>query len=222
MRGRGGWRIVATAMVVAAGAASHPVRAADPEPRTQPVIVHVRLTAAQDVSKAAVAGLMAEAEAIWRPAGVNLRWTAPGSDASPADASLRVLVMSRAAAAPPAHTWPVGELIAAQDGVPLALVSSSAARRVVAAVTPPHEPDVLAEHRLGLVLGRAVAHELGHFLLGRSHAPSGLMRAYVDVADFADPRRGGFAVDRAAVERLRASRPALARRLAVLAADPQR
>jgi hypothetical protein len=46
------------------------------------------------------------------------------------------------------------------------------------------------------VLGRAVAHEIGHYLLNtRGHARHGLMRARIDARDFADLRNGGFGLD---------------------------
>jgi len=49
------------------------------------------------------------------------------------------------------------------------------------------------------VLGRAVAHEIGHYLLHtNTHAPYGLMRANIDAREFADLRAGTFRLDRAA------------------------
>ncbi len=169
--------------------------------------VTVRLTAADDLPALARAGLIAEAEAIWHRAGVQLRW-APAIAHDPTRPTLRVLVMRREASAVADHTWPVGELIRAQDGVPFAVVSTTAARRVVEALGQRHEPQALTDRRLGVVLGRAVAHELGHYLLAtRDHAASGLMRAHVDVTEFADLRRGGFFLDRDARAWILASSP---------------
>ena len=92
------------------------------------------MTVAQDVPPSVVAGLKAEAESIWRAAGVTLRWTVPPDEAV-ADASLRVLVMARSGPADASrHTWPVGELLIDQAGSHFAVVSTAAARRVVAAV----------------------------------------------------------------------------------------
>ena len=49
------------------------------------------------------------------------------------------------------------------------------------------------ERRLGLILGRAAAHEIGHYLLRSStHARRGLMRARITDREFADPRASGF------------------------------
>jgi hypothetical protein len=53
------------------------------------------------------------------------------------------------------------------------------------------------QYKLGVVLGRAVAHEIGHYLLESSwHARYGLMRATIDAREFADLRTGSFRLDR--------------------------
>src|SRR5262249_20909670 len=53
-------------------------------------------------------------------------------------------------------------------------------------------PD-LRETILGRVLGRAVAHEIRHFLLrSREHSDIGLMRACPPVSDFIHPNRQPF------------------------------
>ena len=55
------------------------------------------------------------------------------------------------------------------------------------------------DRRLGVVLGRAVAHEIGHYLLQtNTHAKRGLMRAKIDAREFADLRSGSFRLDAAA------------------------
>ena len=52
---------------------------------------------------------------------------------------------------------------------------------------------------LGVVLGRAVAHEIGHYLLQtNTHASEGLMRASIDAREFADLRSRAFRLDEAA------------------------
>ena len=78
----------------------------------------------------------------------------------------------------------------------LAIASVSAARQVLDAAGLADGPAAIVSHRLGVVLGRAVAHEIGHFLLNTSgHARQGLMRARIDARDFADLRDGGFGLD---------------------------
>jgi hypothetical protein len=56
-----------------------------------------------------------------------------------------------------------------------------------------------APDRLAVVLGRAVSHEIGHYLLDtNTHARRGLMRARIDAREFADLRSGSFRLDDAA------------------------
>ena len=69
---------------------------------------------------------------------------------------------------------------------------------------PPGEVDTL----LGRMLGRALAHELGHYLLrSPTHTRSGLMRGDRTVQEFLAPGRLGFEVDavqhRAVADRVR-------------------
>jgi hypothetical protein len=66
---------------------------------------------------------------------------------------------------------------------------------------------MLREYRLGLVLGRAVAHEIGHFLLRtNAHSDSGLMRASIGAREFADPRADSFQLDDETQRQLNSSR----------------
>jgi hypothetical protein len=54
------------------------------------------------------------------------------------------------------------------------------------------------------VLGRAVAHEIGHFLLATvTHAESGLMRASIDAREFAGMDGAAFRLDHDASQWLR-------------------
>ena len=61
------------------------------------------------------------------------------------------------------------------------------------------------ERRLGITLGRALAHEIGHFLLRtKTHARHWLMRSQFNASEFTDLRDGTFALDQAAETWLRA------------------
>ena len=55
---------------------------------------------------------------------------------------------------------------------------------------------------LGVVLGRAVAHEIGHYLLGGEHARAGLMRSTFDPREFVDVRDRIFQLDHVDASRL--------------------
>ena len=171
MRGRVVRRVVA-ATVTGMLAASASARAADPATAESKLVVDVRMSVAQDVPPSVVAGLKAEAESIWRAAGVTLRWTVPPDEAL-ADASLRVLVMARSGPADASrHTWPVGELLIDQAGSHFAVVSTAAARRVVAAVGAPHEPQALGRSPSGAGAGSGGRARAGTLPAGnrRAHA----------------------------------------------------
>lgn len=64
-------------------------------------------------------------------------------------------------------------------------------------------PTILRQVVLGRVLGRALAHEIGHFLLrSRGHSQIGLMRANQSIADLAAPERFRFNLSPDEVARL--------------------
>jgi hypothetical protein len=85
-------------------------------------------------------------------------------------------------------------------------VSVENAQRLVAIVRQRQGQDLVAvdHRRLGLVLGRAMAHEIGHYLLDtHTHARHGLMRQQFDATEFTDIRDGLFTLDRSASEWLK-------------------
>lgn len=172
------------------------------------------LTVAPDFSPRAQRTLTAEAERIWRREGVRLDW--PDSSTSASSAPLRVLVIARREALTgKTERWPVGELVPQTGSRALAIASIAGAERVIIEAGRRRlllDSPELADYRLGVVLGRAVAHEIGHYLLGTAtHADHGLMRAAIDAGEFADPGARTFALDEAAGiwvhNRLLASRP---------------
>jgi hypothetical protein len=143
--------------------------------------------------------LISEADAIWRDANVHLRWL--DADALPdSGLSLRVLVAERpVASAVAGPRWPVGELVRFHHSGAMAVASISSAERIVDESQAYQRADVptMREYRLGVVLGRAVAHEIGHYLLqSNAHSTYGLMRATIDAREFADLRTGAFRLDR--------------------------
>jgi hypothetical protein len=57
---------------------------------------------------------------------------------------------------------------------------------------------------LGRMIGRVLAHEVGHWLLrARGHSPTGLMRAVQRATELAEPGRAGFRLDPKDVVRLK-------------------
>jgi hypothetical protein len=161
----------------------------------------VLLTISPDLSALSQRALIAETERIWRREQVALRWPSVRGGEERPDAPLRVLVIARPSTASfEDGRWPVGELLPQDGRRALAIASISGAQRVVLEAASRYQVldlPALADYRLGLVLGRAVAHEIGHFLLATAtHAERGLMRATIDAREFADTGAGGtFGLD---------------------------
>ena len=161
------------------------------------------LSVAADLSDVSKRMLISEAERIWEQAGVRLIW--PTDSSVEAGAPLRVLVITRPEALRKGdkERWAVGELVPQTGQRALAIASIAAAERVVVEADQ-RRLQLLGsreseEYRLGLVLGRAVAHEIGHYLLATpTHADRGLMRASIDSREFADPSARTFGLDDAA------------------------
>ena len=168
--------------------------------------LNISLMSTQELPAWSAGALVAETNAIWWDSHLSLRWRTIDLYDPPPDpeiaGSLKVLIMAREVprGGGPA-TLTVGELVQNDGAPPLAVASITGARRIVEEarrfqlLERPHD----VEQRLGLVLGRAVAHEIGHYLLRtKSHAPHGLMRAAIDARDFADPQSRNFRLDDAA------------------------
>lgn len=209
------WALVCAGLV----AVSAPPSAADDAAAVAPPRLRLIVTTSMALPAAVRDAALREVQQIWHREGVAIALTGAG-DAPAATAHMRVLIVSAAGASarPDPHQWPVAELLEDGHGQPMAIASMAAARRVVAAAGLADAPSALAHRQIGVVLGRAIAHEVGHHLLNTAgHARHGLMRARIDARDFADLRDGGFDLDDDAAQwaRARLTRPSAdVRRLA--------
>jgi hypothetical protein len=164
------------------------------------------LSVAPDLSDVSRRALVSEAERIWRREGVKLVWPTASVDEL---APLRILVITRreALAKGGNEHWAVGELVPQTGQRALAIASITGAERVLVEGGPRQlllDSPEFAQYRLGVVLGRAVAHEIGHYLLATAtHADRGLMRASIDAREFGDPGARTFTLDEAAGDWLR-------------------
>ena len=194
--------IAVGALILLPGAHAPSLLAAGATPHLS---LNINLASTQELSAVSTGALVAEVNAIWWHSNLSLIWrTADVSDPLPAmpesEDWLRVLVLARQPGSGEHSTLTVGELVRHEGGRPLAVASITAARRIAdesvryQPLEGPHDYD----KRLGVVLGRAVAHEIGHYLLGPSHANSGLMRANIDALEFADIRSRSFQLDKPA------------------------
>jgi hypothetical protein len=159
----------------------------------------VLLTVSPQLSDIARRTLIGEAERIWGRERIDLEWPAPAGGVDRPNAPLRVLVIARPrATSVDEGRWPVAELVPHTDHRALAIASIDGAQRVVDEARRHAVLDApgMEDYRLGLVLGRAVAHEIGHFLLATdTHAQHGLMRATVGAIEFASVGFDTFRLD---------------------------
>jgi hypothetical protein len=153
------------------------------------------------VSSVVVDKTLEEASAIWRPTGVTFKWQksteAVAAEAQPTRP--RVVVHEKAGRVRDdnaAMGWvtfvdeePDGDIHLAHDNAERYILAfAGGGSRPV----PPNERFLL----LGRTLGRALAHELGHYLLqSKAHTTNGLMKARRTIKEFIDPDRRGFDVD---------------------------
>ena len=182
------------------------------------IVLNLRLKSTQDLPAFTRLALMTETQEIWDDAHVRLRWIEHDSKAE-GGPTLQVLLLSRAVPAPGDESpFTVGELVRYDGAGAFAVASLTGARRIVDTRSFwLRDPPQAYDRRIGIVLGRAVAHEIGHFLLGtNTHAPDGLMRARILASEFADLSRESFRLDRAAGAHLAALAAA-----GSLSADPQ-
>ncbi len=145
----------------------------------QDVPLRVALTFDSGIARSIRAAVTSEAARIWAPYHV-----AVGTDA--AAVTLRVSVVERPAGGVSQHSLGSIEFC---DGIPhpaISLYAGTAADLIWSAsqMTGPHWPEGYKDVLLGRVLGRALAHEIGHFLLrSAGHSTDGLMSADQPVVD---------------------------------------
>ncbi len=176
------------------------VRAAAAE--TPNTVLTLRLGGAGKLPPLTTAALQKEVESIWDQSHVRLRWLVPKGEAAPTP-TLTILMAPKTVASyhGDGPAWTVGELIRFDPAGAIAIASITGAARIIDENRRFGLLDAPAfyDHRLGVVLGRAVAHEIGHYVLRtNTHAQYGLMRARVDSREFADLRGDAFRLDRAA------------------------
>jgi hypothetical protein len=142
------------------------------------------------VSMPVIRTMRAEAERIWAPYGVQIHWLTP-------DLSMRsgpdlvALVGTRSWRCRPSRENEAQTLGCFQgqrggDLRPVITVSPIRARQQVEAWMArfgARAPAWWLESRTGALLGRVLAHELGHYLVGSGHSATGLMREQFDAGD---------------------------------------
>lgn len=197
---------------LAPAAAAEPDRPVAATPGEVVMVLDVRLSMAASLPERTRVSLTQEADAIWRREGVRLAWgpASTAHDRLPPDALRVVVAQQGTGTSTGEHRWRVGELLLDQSERAVAIASIEAAERVLTSAVAVDEPVTLRDHRLGVILGRALAHEIGHHLLKTpGHASRGLMRARIGAGELADLRSGAFFLDAAAARWIREARTSL-------------
>ena len=151
------------------------------------------VVAPKDVSDSLVRRICAEAQAIWRPAGIAFECRRVTSNDGARRWSLEVTIDDRRSSVDPDDA--LGWLTFTNDDPDRVIHLSRAAAERLLRNTPglPNTTIVSHEILLGRALGRALAHECGHYLLrSRGHTTRGLMRAAWPSDEFFAFNRNGF------------------------------
>src|SRR5262249_46543677 len=193
---------------LAAAALAASSAAAVAHPAAPPPMV-VTVTALADVSPALVSRVLEEPDAIWQAAGVVFVWrrvplsAATRLDQDPFDASsgLRVVIGNAPGTLHDnlmplgwiqfAHESPAQEIYLSYRNAVAFMIESAPVTGVISRM-PPAEKEI----KLSRAMGRALAHELGHYLMAsKVHSRHGLMQARHTAYEFFEFSRHGFEID---------------------------
>jgi hypothetical protein len=175
-----------------------------------PMMVSVAVT--PDISRSLVDHVLEETDAVWRGSGVTFVWRHAARQIVPYEragetgpyvsSTLRVVIGNEPGASRGANL-PLGWIRFEDARTPEQEIYVSyantlrfldAARDVVGLVS--QMPLMQREALLGRAMGRALAHELGHYLLAsKAHTPKGLMQANRTASEFFSVQRNGFQID---------------------------
>jgi hypothetical protein len=155
------------------------------------LLLHVVLTVPPSFSPAVARIAVAEAADIWTPYGVTIDLAGPCGWASDQSTVLNLVAAENPAPVPASRAFggggwqrPLGAITFAPDGTPGPVITVFVAdlvqlvsRTHVLGVPEWRWPRALYDLVVGRVMGRVLAHELGHFLLRMpQHTAGGLMR----------------------------------------------
>jgi len=224
--------LIATSLVIALLASPRPAAGASASVSQPPPPMIVSFSTAANISASLLARALDEADAIWRASGFTFVWrrAAPqglpdartSGGGSPVLSGLRVIFGNETGRSRDNAT-PLGWISFDDDQTPVPeiYVSYENARRLMEAAggmigVVSEMTGVQRELLLARTMGRALAHEMGHYLLAsKLHTSRGLMRASRSASEFFSPEQKGFRIDAAQrltiAARLRGESP-LARR----------
>jgi len=157
------------------------------------------VAATPGISNAIVKAAIEEAAAIWSSVGVTLvRRASTGSSLAIEPPAIQVVLDDERGRAPD-QDLPLGWINFTPTGAPEPIVHLSFRNVTLLVDTMDayrNRPASYKELLMARALGRALAHELGHYLTGsKAHSPSGLMKGRRLLDEFFSPTRGGFQLD---------------------------
>ncbi len=141
--------------------------------------IPVAVFAPPDVKDSFVDGICAETDAIWRPAGITFAWRRLASKDAVDASQLTVSIESRRLLAAENHS-PLGWITFTGNEPEPSIHLSIGGVEDLLGTAEDLDDRVAARHVMLIerALGRALSHEIGHYLLGtKAHTSRGLMRA---------------------------------------------
>ena len=184
-----------------------------PAPSPLTIAVHMTHGMSNQIAKDA----LREASAIWKLGGVTLEWHTTSEPAASGGSDVDV-TFDDAPGSVAGPDVPLGWVTVDPSGVPerTIFLSRKNALRLIDAIEAYRERPVrFKEQLIARALGRALAHELGHYLTGsKEHTVSGLMKGRRLADEFFSPACVGFDVN--------GDERRLAARMLALAAASQR
>jgi hypothetical protein len=171
--------------------------------------ISIGVFAARDIDQSVLNRILDEAQAIWEPAGITFDWHRIPSERGSATWQLTVTIDDQRRGF---LEWQgaLGWIPFTPSGpAPSIHLSRAAAEAMISGTAGVNGTILGHEILLGRALGRALSHELGHYLLrSKAHAPHGLMRATWPTDELFSIYRDGFtltAQERAAVRQVHLS-----------------
>jgi len=167
------------------------------------IVLHVSLSFDSSIrSRIVKAGAAAEAEAIWRDYDVDLSW----ADRPDVHMCLAAYVGRSAAPPLPSMRAVLGTTLVGPDPTVAPAPIRIGFDTVDALASPAASVNAMMhEYAVGNAIGRVLAHEIGHILLGAPsyHDPTGLMRSNFLTDDFSRSDRWRFKLAGNSAARLR-------------------
>jgi hypothetical protein len=153
---------------------------------------------------------MAEVAEIWARYGVDVRAASSGDAGRSGAIRLDVAVTDRISQRAEIYTLGSIMFVEGEPSTRIVMFPDAIATLVSGEMTvedhgPRTPPPLFREGLLARVFGRALAHEIGHYLLrSKGHSRTGLMRASPLVYDLVSPERHAFVLSAGEVKQLHA------------------